>query len=357
MSLDALADVTRDYSLVLIDNGFDDQELIEELKPETYIRNDENVGVLKAINQGLDACCDATYIAVMHSDCLILDDGWLDHIIEFMDKRQDVGVVALCGRQSVDKDGRLDDDSTVYNQQEYFDHCKPSWRFTEVAVIDGVCFVFRNIGLRMDETLGIMHYYDMDFSMQYAEAGYRSYVAGIDCKHLAGFGWDSSTTSPDYLTVVGGSDAVYYEEVRERFKRKWQHMLPITRGYTDEYYFYHRLEGMKKTLDEHDEHVKEMATHYDSALEQIRLQKAEMARASEHIERVNEEFERLQAHVAAQQQLIETLSNTPSASNGHENGSIHEGMARKLAYYIAKDGVGPTTARTGAYIKRKMKSG
>gem|GEM_PF-5754318 len=41
------------------------------------------------------------------------------------------------------------------------------------------------MGIRLDESFGLMHAYDVDLSLQYIEAGFRVNVAAVEIEHLA----------------------------------------------------------------------------------------------------------------------------------------------------------------------------
>jgi glycosyltransferase involved in cell wall biosynthesis len=347
--------VTDDYSLVLVDNGFEDPALIEEMAPEVCLTNQENAGVVKAINQGLDACGRAPYLAVMHSDVLILDEGWLDHIIEFMERRQDVGLVALAGRHTVREDGSLDLESTVLNQEQFQVSCRPTWRFTEVAVADGMCFVMRNIGLRLDESLGFMHFYDLDISLQYIEAGYRVYVAGIDCQHLAGFVSDSSRSLPDYLEVVGGDDDAFYQEVRERFRSKWQHMLPVSRGYRDEAYGYYRVDELTERNEELEGLFHGIETLYRRAEAELELTVAENEKAAKHIAKVERELSNCHERIVELERGLAPRSVEPAVLGEPVEQVIpHRTAIWKVRHYMASEGLVSTARRSISYTRRKL---
>ena len=229
-----LSRVTGNYSLIIVNNGFDDHGLVKELEPLHYVENLENTGAIRGINQGLDLA-EGKYAAVLHSDVLIYDEGWLDHIVEFMDRRPDVGLVGLAGRHSLGNDGNYINESTVYNNRTVSPlYCRPTWRFTEVAVIDGVGWVMRNDGTRLDERYGLMHCYDLDLSLQYLQGGHRVFAASVAVFHFADDFSLSSRSCMEYLKSVGGDDAAYYNEAKKRLAEKWCSLLPITRGFRDE---------------------------------------------------------------------------------------------------------------------------
>lgn len=293
-----LARVTSDYSLILVNNGFDDPAFLQGLEPAHYVENTENTGAIRPVNQGLDLA-GGRYACVLHNDLLIHEEGWLDHIIEFMERRPDVGLVGLAGRHSIKADGRMDVDTTVANIPGYPASYRPTWRFTEVAAIDGLGWVMRNNGFRLDEDFGMMHYYDIDLSLQFIEAGYRVYVAGIEIEHLAEDESASTRSRKDYLEKVGGDDAEYYDQVAGRFRRKWSHLLPVTRGFADEYSAYNRIDDLQAQIVKQDAYIEELGLYAESLVEEDSKKAAEIEEASKSFIWVDGELDRNKAEIAS----------------------------------------------------------
>ena len=84
------------YRLVIIDNGSDipTQDYLRELKSRKdinleLIRNEENLGFVKAVNQGI-RFSDASYICIMNNDT-IATDGWLEEMVSII--VQKIGVL------------------------------------------------------------------------------------------------------------------------------------------------------------------------------------------------------------------------------------------------------------------------
>jgi GT2 family glycosyltransferase len=250
--------VTENYSLIVVDNGFDDRDFVRRLQPLHYVENVENTGAIRGINQGLELA-EGKYVAILHNDILIYDKGWLDHIIEFMERRPDVGLVGLAGRHTILCDGNYDNETLLYNNFSLYPECfRPTWIFSEVATIDGLGWVMRNIGLQLEEAYGLMHCYDLDLSLQYIEKGYTVQVASVNIFHFADDYSRSSRSSDEYLKKTGGDDATYYGEVRRLFVEKWNHMLPITRGFRDEAYGHLRVGGFMEAIKNNNIHLESL---------------------------------------------------------------------------------------------------
>jgi glycosyltransferase involved in cell wall biosynthesis len=353
-----LSKVTDNYSLVIVNNGFDDTHFLKKLKPIHYIENEANTGAIRPINQGLEVA-EGEYIAVLHNDLLIFDEGWLDHIIDFMERKPEVGLVGLAGRHSINADGSLDLETTVVKMRGYPLSYKPTWRFTEVATIDGLGWVMRNRGFRLEESFGLMHFYDLDLSLQYIDAGYRIYSAAVDIQHLAEFKNRSTRSKSEYLQKVGGDDDAYYEKVREKFRAKWEHLLPITRGFQDEAYAFNRMKdleeyrkGLEKDNKAKEVEITKASKHIFKIEKEIGAKNAEMERMKKHIQnlekRLAEESAKHMRHHWRQRMAQKAFADpiTP-----------YSGPFAKLLFYVRTEGLVTTVKRATSYAKRKVGRG
>ena len=353
-----LRKVTDNYSLIIVNNGFDDPRFLRKLKPIHYIENEANTGAIRPINQGLEVA-KGEYIAVLHNDLLIFDEGWLDHIIEFMERKQDVGLVGLAGRHSINADGSLDLETTIVKMRGYPLSYKPTWRFTEVATIDGLGWVMRNRGIRLEESFGLMHFYDLDLSLQYIDAGYRIYSAAVDIQHLAEFKDRSTRTKIEYLKRVGGDDEAYYEEVREMFRKKWEHLLPITRGFQDEAYAFNRIkdlekyrEGLEKDNKAKEKEISKASKHIFKIENEIGAKSADIQRMQKHIQKL----EKLLAEESAKHMRHHWRQRV--AQKAHANPiTADSGPFAKLLYYVRTEGLMTTAKRAASSARRKVGRG
>ena len=171
--------VTCNYSLIIVNDGFDDPDFLKGLDPRYYIENTVEEGIVHSINKGIELL-NADYIAVLRSDVLINEVGWLDNVVHFMRQRPDVGLVGLSGRHSITEKGIPDLMTPVSNLRGHPDSYKPTLRFTEVIAIDDAGWVMRNLGFQLSEDCGDTSLHAVDLSLKYIEAGFRVYVAAIE---------------------------------------------------------------------------------------------------------------------------------------------------------------------------------
>ena len=220
------------FELVIIDNGSkpDVKAYFDTLKDKAainYIRNEENLGPIRAINQGVEA---AKYdlIAVMHNDVVILGNGWLTKIASFLEKDPGVGIVGLAGRKEISKTGCVNEASLKHNLQNEDLNEPMKSEMEEVAVVDGLCFVMTRRMLTkvkgFDETYGYMHCYDLDISLQSIEAGFKNIVVKIEAMHIGNGG--RTRKAAEYKELVRDDYGLLKRNCRI-FSRKWRHMLPM----------------------------------------------------------------------------------------------------------------------------------
>ncbi|MBN2453522.1 MAG: glycosyltransferase family 2 protein [Candidatus Omnitrophica bacterium] len=201
------------YRLILVDNGSsaETKEYLEKLAVESagklLIRNENNMGFVKAVNQGLKAS-DAPYVCVMNNDT-IPARGWLENMIEFAEEHPDVGLLnPQCdghGSAAIDTHAeRLARNKGAYMEMnQCFGYCMLIKR----EVIDKIGY--------LDEAFGVGNYDDTDYSMRAGKAGYRcvnvhsSYV--YHKKHVS-------------FRAMGDRDSLVSKGALEYF-RKWPRHL------------------------------------------------------------------------------------------------------------------------------------
>lgn len=224
------------YELVIVDNGSIDgtKEYVDGLSKELdikYLHNDKNLGPIRAINQGIMAS-KYDYICQIHNDVVIFEKGWLEKITAIMESDPGIGIASLAGRQLIRKDGSCDEETLKHNLLSIGLNKPMREAVADVAVIDGLCFVFTKNLIKKtgftDEAYGMMHFYDMDFSFASIKAGYRNVAVNVLAFHIGNGG---TTRRTDFYKKLVPDDLRLYNKNSAIFKKKWREMLPYdTRG-------------------------------------------------------------------------------------------------------------------------------
>lgn len=218
--------------LVIVDNGSrpDVKAYFDSIKGPvdvTYIRNEENLGPIRAINQGIKAS-RYDYIMVIHNDVLIMEDGWLEKIKEAMDRDPRIGIAGLAGRKEIYRTGSVNEASLKHNLQNEDLNAPMEEESAEVAVIDGLCFAMKrklidSIG-GLDEEYGYMHCYDLDVSLASLSCGFKNIVVKVAALHISNGGITRKLR--DYKELVKDDYGLLKKNCKI-LSRKWRHMLPV----------------------------------------------------------------------------------------------------------------------------------
>ncbi|MFA5147126.1 MAG: glycosyltransferase family 2 protein [Candidatus Omnitrophota bacterium] len=171
--IERIFDTTRyPYRLILIDNASEDdtKKYLEGLRRErpdiVLVRNEHNLGFVKAVNQGL-RLSDGQYVCVLNNDT-IPATGWLESMAAFAQTHGDVGLINPQCDGHMDKTIELHAEELRSHRGEYM----------EMNQCQGFCMlikreVIEKIGY-LDESFGIGGFDDTDYSMRAHMAGYRS---------------------------------------------------------------------------------------------------------------------------------------------------------------------------------------
>lgn len=197
------------FSLILIDNGSDTatQKYIKEFqagkKNVTIIRNDDNIGWVRAVNQGLLES-RSPYVCFMNNDTIVRTDNWIRKLIDVAEMDPDIGLVnpsfdIKCKKKS----GRP---------------------FIEVDFCRGYCVLIKRevlgrIGL-LDESYGLGYYDDDDYSVRAIRAGFQCVRADdVIVEHLR-----DSTFSDIFHDE---KRRILHEANKKLFYSKWGRRLKI----------------------------------------------------------------------------------------------------------------------------------
>jgi len=162
------------YRLVLVDNGSDDQtkSYLENFQKNNkdfgLIQNKENLGFVRAVNQGLKIS-KASYVCVLNNDTMP-GEGWLTQLIEFAQRHKDVGLLnPLCKGHEEKKISINEYAKSVATNKD---------KFMEMNQCQGFCMLIKRelidkIGY-LDEQFGLGGFDDTDYSLRSYLAGYKS---------------------------------------------------------------------------------------------------------------------------------------------------------------------------------------
>ena len=180
-----------------------------------YIRNQENLGVAKALNMGALRANHGT-LCFMHNDVFVYREQWTAEIGDFILRTGNAGVVGLYGAKTLRKDGSFRGRTIVHAEKNGPAMKRP---FEKVAVVDGLLMavrreIFEKIG-RFSTDFPV-HYYDKDLSARAANAGLENYVLNIPFEHIC------NITRQD----VPGEDR-RRDEAEKIFTERWKAILPM----------------------------------------------------------------------------------------------------------------------------------
>lgn len=224
--VESLRQTARRLELCVVDNGSSDEtpSYFQRWSGEPalrYQRNPENVGLIRALNQGA-ALARGDQICFLHNDTEMLDPHWLGKLAEAVGTGREVGLAGLYGARYVHGSGTYLGRSIVHCLAEGPPMRAPA---VEVAVVDGVClFVPRAVLAEVggfDESYGFFHGYDRDLSFAVRATGRRCVVVRSRFVHRGG----GTRTGPQ-APVNTATDLAERREAMAHFVRKWGHLLP-----------------------------------------------------------------------------------------------------------------------------------
>lgn len=174
------AATTTPYRLILVDNGSETptRELLAATARQnpdhvTVIRNKQNLGFIKAVNQGMRAS-DAPSVCLLNNDTVVTP-GWLETMLRVTEQDPAIGLV----NPSSNTLGYRPPAATVEAITAYAQHtiAPLAQQTRDLAMGTGFCLlitraVLDTIGL-FDERYGMGNFEDADFSKRAVHAGYR----------------------------------------------------------------------------------------------------------------------------------------------------------------------------------------
>jgi GT2 family glycosyltransferase len=223
--LDSLRDTLEPFELCVVDNASSDGTpdfFRAAVRPGglRYQRNDVNVGLIRALNQGA-ALAGGDVLCFLHNDTEMHDPGWLTRLRAALEV-PGVGLAGLYGARRLRADGRFVGRTLVHALEGT---ANVRGDMVEVAVVDGVCLTLRRAVLEavggFDEGYGFFHGYDRELSFAVREAGHRCVVVNAPFVHRGG-GTRTGAAAP----VKSAEDLAQRRAALGRFATRWQHRLP-----------------------------------------------------------------------------------------------------------------------------------
>ncbi|HEU5320512.1 MAG TPA: glycosyltransferase [Methylomirabilota bacterium] len=222
--LESLRGTSEPFELCVVDNASTDgtEPFFRGLAgrwPVRYRRNADNVGLIRALNQGA-ALARGALLCFLHNDTEMRDPRWLARLRAAV--AGDVGLAGLYGARRLRRDGRYVGRTIV--------HCLeggpgPGGDVVDVAAVDGVCLFLPRALLDavggFDEGYGFFHGYDRDLSLAVRAAGRRCVVVDAPFVHRGG-GTRTAADAP----VRAAEDLAQRQAALARFAAKWRAHLP-----------------------------------------------------------------------------------------------------------------------------------
>lgn len=174
-----------DYRIIIIDNASDDETKIyvdsfvkKHGNKVILLRNETNIGFLKAANQGLRKST-AKYTCLLNNDTIVTK-GWLDELMGVAEANSDLGILNPSSTTLGQKVPLKDIDKYAGKIKIY------QGEYIEMAQASGFCmFITRElinaIGL-LDEIYGIGYFEDTDYCRRAKEAGFK--IARVKASYI-----------------------------------------------------------------------------------------------------------------------------------------------------------------------------
>jgi len=168
-------------AIVIDNNSLDGSSLMveKEFKEVTLIRNKENVGFAKAVNQGIKKS-KGEFVLLLNSDIIVKENS-LNLLFDFAKDKNDLGVL---GGRLLNKEGSIQGSCyhlpnlwrTIINSEGFLKYAPQSQEPTQVEVVVGAVFliprkIIKEVGL-LDERYFI-YFEDLDYCRRIKNSGFK----------------------------------------------------------------------------------------------------------------------------------------------------------------------------------------
>lgn len=212
--------------LILIDNGSDapTQTLLKRFESESglpvrILRNEENLGFIRAVNQGIRAS-GAPWICLLNNDTVVTS-GWLEEMLRVAKSDPAIGLVNPTSNcLGYPAEGAEPEEIARRLAGE-------TGRSAPLSIAVGFCLLapralFDQVGL-LDEQFGMGNFDDDDLTRRARQAGWRPVRAMASYVH--------HEEKASFKKLAGWQKA--FDENRKKFERKWGRRLRILWGPRD----------------------------------------------------------------------------------------------------------------------------
>lgn len=208
--IESINKFTKDYELIIIDNGSNDKFTDKFIKEnaDQYILNNFNYGFAKGNNQGA-RMAQGKYICFLNSDTIVTK-GWLDKMIKTMEKNENCAVVGPLGNTRF-----RNFNNKVIEYQQYERQYKKD---TQVRFLSGYCMLinaelFRTIWFDEDFETGLFE--DNLLCEKVKKLGYSLFISAKSLViHIGSCAFNNNFI--DYLSL--------YNKNKQLFERKLMYL-------------------------------------------------------------------------------------------------------------------------------------
>lgn len=230
------------FRLILVDNGSVEptKSYLEELKNRKdvnvlLIRNEKNLGFVKAANQGM-AASDAPLVCLANNDT-VFTKGWLEEMVGIMESSHNIGIVNPSSNTLGQHPGRGESIDNYASDLKRF-----KGKTQEMYSARGFCMLIKKevigkIGY-LDEAYGIGYFEETDYSTRAQHAGFRV----VRAKGAYVYHKEETTfrVMPDKDKLFKASEYIY--------NRKWGRPLSLVFITTNKDFVVEHISMIKKLL-------------------------------------------------------------------------------------------------------------
>ncbi len=183
--LDSIIEFTGcEYEIIVVDNGSTDgtPEKLKSYEKVKIIRNENNEGFPKAVNQGINAA-RGNYILILNND-VIVTDGWLERMVEVAQSSQSTGIVgplsnSVSGVQ-LDKNAKYESIEQMHSYAARL-AIKNKGKVLEFPRVAFLCTLIKKDVINkiggLDERFSPGNFEDDDFCLRAQIAGFKTVIA------------------------------------------------------------------------------------------------------------------------------------------------------------------------------------